>query len=122
MYKYTSELRAHELGINGKKSNSSNETPNVMTVCVWSKVAIFTCSQYRQILANFCRYRYRYLEYRIPVFRYRYIPDWKHYLVPITLLGQYFSTLLRDRVQNIRNGYFLHTKRAKEKIVSFYGF
>jgi hypothetical protein len=34
MYKYTSELRADELGIDVKKSNSSNETPNVMTVGV----------------------------------------------------------------------------------------
>jgi hypothetical protein len=34
MYKYTSELQADELGTDVKKSNSSNETPNVMTVGV----------------------------------------------------------------------------------------
>jgi hypothetical protein len=34
MYKYTSELRADELGIDVKKSNSSIETPNVITVGV----------------------------------------------------------------------------------------
>jgi hypothetical protein len=34
MHKYTSELRADELGIDVKKSNSSNETPNVITVGV----------------------------------------------------------------------------------------